>query len=327
LRRAAVSVLAALFALLLFASSARAWNASGHLQIALIAYKRLTPAARERAVELIRHHPRFAQDFEAQKPVELHGPEQERQWIFAHASTWPDIARKQPSFNRETWHYINEPIYLNEEALAFFERHGLPNNVSHELAGGASEKELNVVQAILLAKERLSKARSSRAERALSLSWLMHLVGDVHQPLHTAGFYSKRRFPRGDKGGNDVLVGKRRSLHSTWDGFLGTSESLPYLHTKIAEYLRDPELARAADAAATSLSVDTWVDESYRLAYEFAYDGAIVAAVDQLESSGSRAKPSANLPASYVSRGKEHAKRRAVQSGYRLAALIERLVP
>jgi S1/P1 nuclease len=154
----------------------------------------------------------------------------------------------------------------------------------------------------------------------------MHLVGDVHQPLHAVTFYSKQRFPNGDKGGNDILVKGKRSLHSTWDAFLGTSESVRYLETKVADYLKDPELEQAADGAARSLSVDDWVDESHELAVDFAYDAAIVAAAGEIEASGSRAKPSTELPPSYFSEGKQHARRRAVQAGYRLAALLQKLL-
>jgi len=326
LRRAGAAVVGSLLTTLLVASSASAWNASGHMQVALIAYRKMTPAARTKAVELLRKHPRFAEDFEEKKPDDLTGPEQERKWFFAHAATWADIARKQRAFHRELWHYINEPIFLSEADREFFEANGVPNNVSRKLVSGSDENELNVVQAIALAKKKLSAGSTSQSDRALYLTWLMHLVGDVHQPLHAVSFYSKRRFPSGDKGGNDILITGKRSLHSTWDGFLGTSESVSYLDTKVADYLKDPKLKQAADDAASALSVDDWVDESYDLAFDFAYDAAIVAVAEQVESSGSKAKPSTYLPQSYFTEGKEHSKRRAVQAGYRLAALLQKLL-
>jgi hypothetical protein len=324
--RSGGAVAGALLATLLVASGASAWNASGHMQVALIAYKKMSPRARAKAVDLLRNHPRFAQDFEEKKPDDVTGPEQEQKWFFAQAATWPDIARKQRVFHRELWHYTNEPIFLSEDDREFFEANGIPHNVSRKLVSGSDENELNVVQAIALAKKKLSAASSSQSDRALSLTWLMHLVGDVHQPLHAVAFYSQRRFPSGDKGGNDIFVTGKRSLHSAWDAFLGTSESVRYLETKVADYLKDPELQQVADDATRSLSVDDWVDESYELAHDFAYDAAIVAAAEQVEVSGSRAKPSTELPRSYFIEGKEHARRRAVQAGYRLAALLQKLL-
>jgi hypothetical protein len=318
--------LAALLTSLLVASSASAWNASGHMQIALVAYRILGPETRQSVVELLLAHPRFGADFEAKMPDELDGPEQERQWIFAHAATWADIARKQRAFHREGWHYINEPIYLGKDDRAFFESRGIDGNRSHDLATGANENDLDVVRAIGLATRKLAAAGTPRAERALFLTWLMHLVGDAHQPLHAASLYSKRRFPKGDKGGNDVLVGGTRSLHSTWDGFLGTSESVRYLNSKVTDYLRDPDLRRAAEDAAVSLSADDWIDESYALALDFAYDAAVLSAVERVEATSSKAKPNATLPPSYFNEGKEHSRRRAVQAGARLAALLRQLM-
>ena len=54
--------------------------------------------------------------------------------------------------------------------------------------------------------------------------WLFHLVGDVHQPLHTVSLF-KTKYPDGDRGGNLVFVRAKRSgaildLHQLWDGLL-----------------------------------------------------------------------------------------------------------
>jgi hypothetical protein len=326
-RRGPLSVLLALsVAWVLVAPPATAWNESGHMQVALIAYRRLSPATRSKVIELIKKHPRFSQDFSAKQPDNLQGPEQERQWLFAHAATWPDIARTQAGFHHASWHYINEPIYLSDDDLEAFEASGLTNNVSHTLPANPELDTLNVVQALALAKKNVAAVGTPPAVRALYLTWLMHLVGDVHQPLHTVALYSKRRFPSGDKGGNDILITGKRSLHSTWDGLLGTSDSVGYLASKVSAYLNEPELEQAADEAAKALSVDDWVEESYDLAYDFAYDAAIVAAAEGVDASGSKAKPSTSLAQSYFSESKEHARRRAVQAGARLATLLQKLV-
>jgi len=99
-----------------------------------------------------------------------------------------------------------------------------------------------------------------------------------------------------------------------------------YLNDKVSEYLREPKLERAADEALASLSAAAWIGESYDLALDFAYDEKILSAVEAVEASGSKAKPSTYLPPSYLAEGKEHSKRRAVQAGARLAALLRELV-
>ena len=52
----------------------------------------------------------------------------------------------------------------------------------------------------------MDKVRSGTdEEKAIYLTWLMHLVGDIHQPLHCAAVFSEQ-FPNGDKGGNDAFI-------------------------------------------------------------------------------------------------------------------------
>lgn len=109
-------------------------------------------------------------------------------------STWADEIR-----SRETasWHYVNPP----------------PGDCSYERGrdcedGRCAVEALNKQVTVL-------KSKASDAERLTALKWVIHLVGDIHQPLH-AGF-------KGDKGGNLYQVqafGRGTNLHSLWDGVL-----------------------------------------------------------------------------------------------------------
>jgi hypothetical protein len=65
--------------------------------------------------------------------------------------------------------------------------------------------------------------------RAIALAWLFHLIGDIHQPLHTIQLFS-REYPSGDRGGGDfcVRVASDRavlSLHRLWDGLITSSNN------------------------------------------------------------------------------------------------------
>jgi hypothetical protein len=82
------------------------------------------------------------------------------------------------------------------------------------------------------------------AERAIHLAWLMHLVGDLHQPLHSSAMFSART-PKGDQGGNLVAVRRGNSvlkLHSYWDDVLGSGTSIKFIksiaHGIASGYLR-----------------------------------------------------------------------------------------
>ena len=62
--------------------------------------------------------------------------------------------------------------------------------------------------------------RNLTAERALFARYLIHMVGDIHQPLHSVALYN-RTYPKGDAGGNllklTLLNGTSSNFHSFWD--------------------------------------------------------------------------------------------------------------
>ncbi len=162
----------------------------------------------------------------------------------AEVSTWADEIR---SSRPETspWHYVNIPVI---DSVYRPERHCRPGCVI-----SATEEQL----AILADRSR------SRSERAEALKWVVHFVGDLHQPLHAGD--------RGDRGGNDVTVwfkGRRTNLHSLWDSRLlesyGTSEQ---------EFVTELEReARTRDIAGiTAGTVADWALESHDVSRDYVY--------------------------------------------------------
>jgi nuclease S1 len=111
----------------------------------------------------------------------------------AKVSTWADsIRRDRPTTG--PWHYVNIPVYDSVYR---------PEKVC---ADGCVVSALEAQAAILADRTR------SDAERAEALKWVVHLVGDLHQPLHAGD--------RGDRGGNDVRVTYDTlpgNLHGLWD--------------------------------------------------------------------------------------------------------------
>jgi probable HAF family extracellular repeat protein len=192
-------------ALLLCASAAFAWNAAGHMAIASIAYDELNDYQRSALVTLLKEHPRFHQDFQDRFPASLEGDALDR-WIFMHAATWPDIARglkgeDQKAYNRPMWHFIDLPVYLDETARQRIH----PPSMKTDYHKASSELSMNVVQALNKAMADLNDPQISPASKAIALCWVLHLAGDIHQPLHGATLYSAARFrgvPFGDRGGN-----------------------------------------------------------------------------------------------------------------------------
>ena len=117
------------------------------------------------------------------------------------ASTWLDKVRGRWPASRPM-HYIDMP-YL------------MPNtsNASPKLSG------MNAVLAVYQAKKMLLNDKLSMPERVVALRVLLHVVGDLHQPLHAINRFSSR-YPKGDRGGNLVRLAKNKvakNLHAYWD--------------------------------------------------------------------------------------------------------------
>ena len=146
--------------------------------------------------------------------------------------------------------------------------------------------------------------------KSFALCWLLHLVGDVHQPLHTAARFS-RDLPDGDRGGNSVLLparnGDKDTLHLYWDRPLGDSED-PRTALALAAALPPPvpALARIDDEA-------TWIDEGFALARSAVYVPPV----------GPGAGPY-TLDGAYAERARAVASLRVALAGARLARLLDR---
>ncbi|GIT28900.1 MAG: hypothetical protein Ct9H300mP1_09460 [Planctomycetaceae bacterium] len=88
-----------------------------------------------------------------------------------------------------------------------------------------------------------------RTRTAVCVTWLCHLVGDVHQPCHSTASFTARRFLRGDRGGNDVPIrGDKKdiNLHMYWDGPFGqTRRSTGKMVRRAAALLADRKLVAA----------------------------------------------------------------------------------
>ena len=318
--------------LLLSSTQALAWNGAGHRLVALVAYERLDADTRERVVALLKKHPRFNQDFTNKMPQKVKDHERDEvraQWLFGQAAVWPDIARgfrgADEKYHHSTWHYINEPLFLSdadEEALG----DDIPANLKKEWTPGMQLDKLNIIQALKRAMNHLETATVSKADKAVLLCWIFHLVGDLHQPLHSMALFSKKRFAKGDRGGNLILVKEKRNLHSFWDGTLGRSSDLFVLSLKTRKFLDDSSLKKAGEKAATTTKFEDWLVESYNAALEFAYDEPILEAVADKEGVAGDLDP-VELTEDYIEAAKEVSTERVVQAGYRLGKVMEKLFP
>jgi hypothetical protein len=145
------------------------------------------------------------------------------------------------------------------------------------------------------------------------LVWILHLVGDAHQPLHAVTRFTKE-LPSGDRGGNLELVipatGETVALHAYWDGvFGGYSSAFGAIFDAggqdgIANIDPNPEMVKIADP-------ERWIEESAALAKTYAYAAPV--------SSGSNATP---LTREYETNARNISRSQAALAAARLADLV-----
>ncbi len=262
------------------ADSAHAWLDGGHVVVAQIAYDRLSPEARREADRLI--------GVLADQPPERAD--------FVTAAVWLDDLKEGGWRAFDRWHYIN-----------------LPYNAD----GAPSMPPVytdNVLEAIEQAASTLKRHDAPALARAFSLRVLVHLVGDIHQPLHCVQRFSVDH-PEGDRGGNSFVLLGSGDLHRYWDDAAGMLGDLGVGSSREDIAATAAALARAVPEAQVPTWIEPdpaiWARESYGLAVDVAYVGIS-------EGRG----PSE----SYATRVQLVTRRRLVVAGYRLAAMLDSLL-
>ncbi len=164
---------------------------------------------------------------------------------------------------------------------------------------------------------------AKQQDRALHLSWLIHLVGDLHQPFHTTALFSRRLFPDGDQGGNKIPTEQRKNLHGLWDGFPG-SPQFSTTRIRAIRVLDDPQMRDLGERAAASQNIKAWLEESHEFATTVAYDAEVTDFVRRFEQSSSGTElPRLSLSEDYLKHGGAVATRCLVEAGYRLGKMLE----
>jgi hypothetical protein len=167
----------------------------------------------------------------------------------AMASNWGDFIKSDPAYNYlYNWHFINLPEGLDKPAL---------NALLDE------EKTPNVYNKIPEMIAVLKDLKSTSDQKKLALRLLIHLVGDLNQPLHTAR--------KEDLGGNKVYLtwfGEKSNLHHVWDESLIEYQQLSY--TEYTAAIDHPTPSQLAEWKSSSLK--DYVYASYSACNKI-YDG------------------------------------------------------
>jgi hypothetical protein len=284
--------------------SALAWNDSGHQVVALIAWDHLREPTRQKVVGLLAQSTN-----ERLTALLLHDsrPLAERQReFFVRASTWADLIRGTDD-DRPTWHH-----------RSFFWKQ--VNGHAVDLPD-VEVNEQNVIERLAAIESILREGSRPAAERAMFTAWLLHLAGDIHQPLHCASHVTPEE-ARGDRGGNLFLLdarpdGERNNLHAYWDGMLDHAFPRGLLENGSAYLRRLANTAMTAHPRSTLSTVlklgkfEDWARESLAAAKH-----AYPLSLERQQAP----------PPTYRTAGGRVALQRVALAGYRLAATLEELL-
>lgn len=280
----------------------RAWDALGHQVIARIAWESMSPDVRDEVTRELRGAPEPS-GIRALAPAGEMRPGERARLLFQRAAVWADLVRdtahRGHRYDRPPWHYVN--FFWRETGDGGAER--LPGRPRV----GELVNRLDYYRCAL-------PGRMPEDERGMSLAWLLHLVGDVHQPLHASARVTPRE-PEGDRGGNEFSLGPDRDLHGYWDGLLGNlapareDEGVAERAARVAARIRDRHPASALAEGVSPSDPEGWARESAAIARTEVYDHGL--------------RRGRTPPPAYREQATRIAARRAALAGYRLAAWLE----
>lgn len=198
--------------------SVKAWDDAGHKTIAYIAWNQMSPEARERAFKILMSAPEDS-DLSVFYLQDSRLADVKKRELFMIAATWADIVRdrkfkvRAEKYHHSNWHYA-DTFWTTENGQVKI----LPN--PGDEGGKAVEKLVEFDKA-------LKNAAATDEEKAIALAWVLHLGGDIHQPLHTSARITDLE-PKGDQGGNLFSLSPKDApregsdnLHWFWDSILG----------------------------------------------------------------------------------------------------------
>jgi len=188
-------------------------------------------------------------------------------------------------------------------------------------AAPPAPNDMNVAWAITEAHSTVYGKKSTLLDKSRQLRFIVHFVGDVHQPLHAASYFSAQ-FPAGDAGGNAwpvAGVSYTNELHAVWDSGAGqwvtdivrplNASGMAYLQAFAASIITAHP---ASDPSIAPLILETnpmaWANESNAYAASFVYTAA---------------QAPTPLSADYIAQAQALSLRQIAVGGYRLATLLE----
>ena len=281
-----------LLLMVLIAPSYCFWS-TGHMIISRIAYE-----------EIQKKDPAYLAQIT--KEIELLTDySKENAHVFVESAVWADDNKGIAWGAFSDWHFVDTPVF------------------GEGFEGDTEIEKMNATWAIYQMRKTLSNKNKPKMNNALAISfswrYLIHLVGDIHQPLHASTMYSAK-FPNGDRGGNSFKISypddkQVKNLHALWDACVGQFGSIwaPVSDgewNKLGQYADQVTAQFPRNAVAQRVKIldeRVWAKESNQIAQDAVYADIT---------------PDSTPSAEYIERGRKVVNEQLAVAGYRLADLI-----
>jgi len=297
-----------------FVFSASAWDDAGHKLTMYIAWEQMSPQARERAVKILLSAPEDS-DLSVFYSQDARSEAARQRELFMIASTWADIVRDKnfkvrfEKYHKSDWHYA-DTFWSNA-------------NGKVEVLKDFAEPKGKAVEQLFAFDKLLRDAAAPDADKAIALAWVLHLGGDIHQPLHTSARVTEAD-PKGDQGGNLFLLSPkdakgddRLNLHWFWDSIV--RRNLPRVSDACdSDYL--PPIAQAMMKKYPPAKMrnnlklgkfDEWQQEGFQIASSKLYPASLKFGIAP--------------PENYKQMAFEIAEEQIALAGYRMGAMLNQI--
>jgi hypothetical protein len=292
--------------------SAFGWGCEGHQVVALIASQHLTQQARAAVYQLLKEHPIDASLARFCQPAASDA--------MADVATWADDAKRGEKTG--TWHYLDIPRGVEHADLM---KYCAPIGESQD----GKDRPGCLLTGLQYEFDILKDQNRSSAERATALRYVIHFIGDLHQPLHTT--------TNDDQGGNCTSVTlfedpKRANLHGVWDyGIIGhflkeRNETPDQLATQLDQRFQ----LKGEGWLHEKIDFGKWIREGHHLAEKVTYDDLrpklpVADAENGPGCQAERDKTAAlniDINAKYAASAMPVIERQLAKAGYRLADVL-----
>ncbi|MEI6242755.1 MAG: S1/P1 nuclease [Chlamydiota bacterium] len=275
-------------------SSLWSWWDFEHMTIAKIAYDDLNNNEKQKVNKMIHSLDEFYPNMNT----------------FISASVWADEMAARDFPPGKKWHghpkAYDPTHFLSEKKLRIINKRICENDII-----------LGIHQSIAT----LKNPKTNPLEKGIMLRYLIHLVGDIHMPLHCGSLYSPE-FPTSDIAGTRYpiyLQGKKTTLNILWNSAFGKSPKRPKLpptleNEKDIESFAEELLSSFPKESFTILKdkdISHWANESFEIVQNSVYQGISL-----------HAEPSTE----YIERNRKIAYERIALAGYRLAAILHEIL-